>query len=205
MQRRMNQLGDKAETAHREFTEIMQNMIIAGFASEDKDMIGLAAKLASDVFALDMEDDVATAVLRYNDARAKLTGDEASEADLMQASKDLQGIVLNRLKSARNNEKKIWASVPDYDISVRDFKTLSGATNTIALPDGQVVAAPNFVSRWFSILPREAKDRKTFLKDPVYKDINDYVNETLEELGYDMVALADRTDPPDLARAKKRI
>jgi len=203
MQRRMNQLGDKAEAAHREFTEIMQNMIIAGFASEDKDMIGLAAKLASDVFALDMEDDVAAAVLRYNDARAKLTGDDASEADLMQASKDLQGIVLNRLKSARNNEKKIWASVPDYDISVRDFKTLSGATNTITLPDGQVVAAPNFVSRWFSILPREAKDRKTFLKDPVYKDINDYVNETLEELGYDMVALADRTDPPDLARAKK--
>ena len=59
MQRRMNQLGDKAESAHREFTEIMQNMIIAGFASEDKDMIGLAAKLASDIFALDMEDDVA--------------------------------------------------------------------------------------------------------------------------------------------------
>ena len=203
MQRRMNQLGDKAESAHKEFTEIMQNMIIAGFASEDKDMIGLAAKLASDVFALDMEDDVAAAVLRYNDARAKLTGDDVGEADLMQASKDLQGIVLNRLKGARNNEKKIWASVPDYDIGIRDFKTVSGATNTMTLPDGRVVPAPNFVTRWLSILPREAKDRKTFLKDPDYKDINDYVNETLEELGYDMVALADRTDPPELASAKK--
>jgi hypothetical protein len=203
MQRRMNQLGDKAVSAHKEFTEIMQNMIIAGFASEDKDMIGFAAKLASDVFALDMEEDVAAAVLRYNDARAQLTGGDASEADLMQASKDLQGIILNRLNGARNNEKKIWATVPDYDIGIRDFKTLSGATNTMTLPDGRVVPVPNFVTRWLSILPADEKDIKTFLKDPDYKDINDYVNETLEELGYDMVALADRVDPPELASAKK--
>ena len=200
MQRSINQLGTKAEEAHREFREIMQNMIVAGFASEDKELMGVAGELASLVFAKDMEEDVAAAVLKYTDARKKLfqSGDEA---DLLKASQDLQGMILKRLKSARNNEKRLWAEVPEYNISIGDFRNGRGALNTITTPDGKVVNAPNFVSTWFSMLPDDPKDRTSFLKDPQYKDINEYVMDTLEELGYDLEDGLDAAEDP-LALAK---
>ena len=69
MQRSINRLGTKAQQAHDEFRGIMQNMILAGFASEDKELIGVAGELASLVFAKDMEEDLAAAVLKYTDAR----------------------------------------------------------------------------------------------------------------------------------------
>jgi hypothetical protein len=200
MQRSINKLGTKAQQAHDEFRGIMQNMILAGFASEDKELIGVAGELASLVFAKDMEEDLAAAVLKYTDARKQLLQSD-NEADLLKASQDLQGMILKRLKSARNNEKRLWAEVPEYNINIGDFRNGRGALNTITLPNGKVVNAPNFVSTWFSMLPSDPKDRTSFLKDPQYKDINDYVTATLEELGYDLNDSLDVAEDP-LALAK---
>ena len=202
MQRRMNELGDKGDQAYREFREIMTNMIIAGFASEDKDMIGMAAELASRTFASDLEDDLAQAVNRYTDARKRLLQSD-DPADIMKASTELQQMVLNRLKAARTNERKIWAQAPDFDIRIGEFQTQNGALNTITLPNGDVVNAPNFISNWLSILPTDPKDRKSFLKDPEYQDLNDYVMTTLEEIGFNITPLADRVESPEIQSVQK--
>ena len=202
MQRRLNELGDKGDQAYSEFRSLMTDMIVAGFATDDKDMIGIAAELASRVFADDLESDLANAVNRYTDARKRLLKSD-DPADILQASKELQKMVLQRLQVARSNEKKVWQQVPDFDINIGEFVNENGSLNTITLPNGDVVNAPNFVSSWLSMLPTDPKDRKSFLKDPQYKDLHEYVMGTLEEIGYDITPLADRKEAPEIETALK--
>ena len=203
MQRRINQLSTKGDEAYSEFRNIMLDMIKVGFASEDKDMIGNAAELASRLFASDLQDDLAVAVNKYTDARKRLLKSD-DPADILRASQELQKMILTRLSAARANEKKIWQAAPDFDVRLGQFTTENGALNTITLPNGDVVNAPNFVSNWLSILqPLDKKDRASFLKDPEYSDLNQYVMDTLDELGYNVTPLADRVEAPEIENAQK--
>ena len=178
-------LSNKADRATAEVKDIIKGMIIAGFASQDKDMLGLSVELARQAFAENLDDELADTIQRYDAAFKRLNaGSEQTPAAVARAGRDLQNIVVKRLKETRINEKRIWANVPEVDIRLGSFRTENDVLNTMSLDNGTVVNVPNFVTQWMSVLPQDPKDRATFLKNPDYKDLNDYVNETLTELGF---------------------
>jgi len=178
-------LSEKADRATTEVKDIIKGMIIAGFASQDKDMLGLSVELARKAFADNLDDELADTINRYETAFKRLNaGSAETPAAVARAGRDLQNIVVKRLKETRINEKRLWANVPEVDIPLGSFKTENDVLNTMSLDDGTVVNVPNFITQWMSVLPQDPKDRATFLKNPDYKDLNDYVNETLTELGF---------------------
>ena len=175
-------LQDKASAAKSQLQDTIEAMIVTGFASQDKDMIGLAAELAQTAFAKGLDDGVSDALLKYQEAQKRLSP-KSKEAVLVQEGRALQEIIFSRLNRARNNEKRLWQNVPRVNISLGSFRDDQGVLNTMSLDDGTVVNVPNFVTEWLNVLPTNPKDLETFLKDPEYADINKYVNETMRELG----------------------
>ena len=103
-------------------------MIVTGFASQDKDMIGLAAELAQTAFAKGLDDGVSDALLKYQEAQKRLSGRNAGrkEAVLAQEGRALQEIIFSRLNRARNNEKRLWQNVPRVNISLGSFRDDQG-------------------------------------------------------------------------------
>ena len=187
-------LQDKASAAGSQLKETIEAMIVTGFASQDKDMIGLAAELAQTAFASSLDEGVSNAVLKYNDALKKLSPQDR-EAGIIKEGRALQQIIFDRLKTARGNEKRLWRNVPNVSITLGSFRNNQGVLNTMSLDDGTVTNVPNFVTEWLNILPNDSKDLETFLKDPEYADINNYVNETMRELG--LASSATSTLPPN--------
>ncbi len=175
-------LQDKASAAKSQLQDTIEAMIVTGFASQDKDMIGLAAELAQTTFANGLDDGVSEALLKYQEAQKRLSP-KGAEAVLVKEGRALQEIIFSRLNRARNNEKRLWQNVPRVNISLGSFRDDQGVLNTMSLDDGTVVNVPNFVTEWLNVLPTNPKDLETFLKDPEYDDINKYVNETMRELG----------------------
>ena len=187
----------QSDKASSEVKEIITGMIEAGFASKDKDMLGLSVELARKAFADGLDEELGLAIEGYNTAFKRLNaGSTDTPAAVAQAGRDLQAIIVRRLKESRANEKRIWSTVPDVDIRLGSFKTESDVLNTMSLDDGTIVNVPNFVTQWMTVLPEDPKDLATFLKNPNYKDLNDYVNESLKDLGLSQSTINSKPNNP---------
>lgn len=110
-------VGRERASANVNATRALRNTITALYATGNTDAAQEAALLSQAVFENGMEQDLAGAWKRVFDAFEKVGGGQERQAQL---GVQLQGILDTRLNAARQNEKRLWSSVPT-DFAISEF------------------------------------------------------------------------------------
>jgi len=110
-------VGKERASANLQATRALRNTINALYAIGGQDATQDAADLAQAVFASGMEQDLAGAWKRVFDAYEQVGGGQERQAKL---GEQLYGILDTRLSAARQNEKRLWSSVPK-DFAISEF------------------------------------------------------------------------------------
>jgi len=133
-------VGRERASANRNATQALRNTITALYATGNSDAAQEAAVLSQAVFENAMEQDLAGAWKRVFEAFERVGGGEERQAQL---GVQLQGILDTRLNSARQNEKRLWSSVPT-NFAISEFID----------EQGNVTDTPQFIEWMNNNLPQ---------------------------------------------------
>ena len=160
-------VGKERASANYQATRALRNTINALYAIGGQEATQDAADLAQAVFSNGMEQDLAGAWKRVFDAYEQVGGGQERQAKL---GEQLYGILDTRLNAARQNEKRLWSSVPK-DFAISEFVD----------EQGNVTDTPQFIQWMNDNLPETEE-----VLDDISPDLNaliKFVRRKERELG----------------------
>jgi len=162
-------LGKQQKTAVTQAGTAVRNLITALAASGDKDALKEAARLSESLFSGALADRLKTRSLKVLEAFKNLRGDSpVVNSELGEA---LYRSVSELLDQARGQEKLLWRSVEDQDIT------------NFARPDGETSTIPNFIEAWSKSMPQEEVAKKYYLQTGRLGPLNEFVEKMSLSLG----------------------
>ena len=164
-------LGKERAARNTQASNALRNVISALVATGQPEALQIAAQISEDVFSAGMNSRLQRAADNVVSASERVGGtDPKRNIDL---STKLFELTQSQLQQARNQEKKLWGSVQDQDITIfRDA-------------DGNEISQPNFLNNWQKSMPKtqEAAEEINKKLNPLAKFVDRKMQQLAPPIG----------------------